>query len=200
MAFACAPAAVRCPRARGSRRYKRIQRTRRTLSPRAGRAGHGLCDRHRPLPPGWQKPSSRANACCRIPGAIFIGCGFPLMAKADLRRAAEHLREGREGGRTTSPSHDVRRMANSQNGRISHCWTGFVGMTADHLPHMGTHEGVHYAVGCNGSGVAMMSYLGYQTARKILGLQNRPCAFDSDAFPAPALYNGEPWFVPIVCG
>jgi gamma-glutamylputrescine oxidase len=84
--------------------------------------------------------------------------------------------------------------------KIAHCWTGFVGMTADHIPHMGTHEGVHYAVGCNGSGVAMMSYLGYQTARKILGLQNRPCAFDSDAFPAPPLYNGKPWFVPIVAG
>ena len=36
-----------CPRARGSRRYERIQRTRRTLSPQAGRARHGLCDRHR---------------------------------------------------------------------------------------------------------------------------------------------------------
>lgn len=84
--------------------------------------------------------------------------------------------------------------------RIAHCWTGFVGMTADHLPHMGRNQGVHYAVGCNGSGVAMMSYLGDQTARKILGRQNRPCAFDSDTFPAPALYNGKPWFVPIVSG
>lgn len=82
--------------------------------------------------------------------------------------------------------------------RIAFCWTGFVGMTADHIPHMGVHEGIHYAVGCNGSGVAMMSYLGYQTARKLLGRQNRPCAFDSDAFPSPPLYNGKPWFVPIV--
>ena len=50
---------------------------------------------------------------------------------------------------------------------ISHCWHGSVGMTYDHIPHMGTHEGVHYAVGCNGSGVAMMTYLGYQSALKI---------------------------------
>ena len=82
--------------------------------------------------------------------------------------------------------------------RIAHCWTGFVGMTADHIPHMGTRDGIHYAVGCNGSGVAMMSYLGYQTARKIMGKQNRPCAFESDSFPEPPLYNGKPWFVPIV--
>jgi gamma-glutamylputrescine oxidase len=82
--------------------------------------------------------------------------------------------------------------------RIGFCWSGNVGMSYDRLPHMGIHDGVHYAVGCNGSGVAMMSYLGLQTARKILGRQNRPCAFDSDAFPAPPLYSGSPWFIPVV--
>ena len=82
--------------------------------------------------------------------------------------------------------------------RVSHCWSGYTGMTFDHIPHMGTHEGVHYAVGCNGSGVTMMTYLGHQTALKLLGRQNRPCAFDSDAFPKPPFYSGKPWFVPIV--
>jgi glycine/D-amino acid oxidase-like deaminating enzyme len=84
--------------------------------------------------------------------------------------------------------------------RIEFCWTGFVGMTADHMPHMGVHDGIHYAVGCNGSGVAMMSYLGLQMARKLLGKQNRSCAFDTDAFPAPPFYNGKPWFIPVVAG
>jgi glycine/D-amino acid oxidase-like deaminating enzyme len=85
--------------------------------------------------------------------------------------------------------------------RIEFCWTGYIGMTADHMPHMGVHDGIHYAVGCNGSGVAMMSYLGYQTARKLLGKQNRSCAFDSDVFPTPPFYyNGKPWFVPVVAG
>jgi gamma-glutamylputrescine oxidase len=82
--------------------------------------------------------------------------------------------------------------------RIGFCWTGLVGMTADHMPHIGVHSGIHYAVGCNGSGVAMMSYLGYQVARKLLGKQNRSCAFDSEAFPAPPLYYGKPWFIPLV--
>lgn len=82
--------------------------------------------------------------------------------------------------------------------RISHCWTGNVAMTFDHVPHMGTHEGVHYAVGCNGSGVTMMTYLGHQTALKLLGRQNRPCAFDTDVFPKPPFYSGKPWFVPLV--
>lgn len=50
----------------------------------------------------------------------------------------------------------------------------------------------------NGSGVAMMTYLGYQTARKIAGKANAICAFDLPEFPDHPLYNGRPWFLPIV--
>jgi len=83
---------------------------------------------------------------------------------------------------------------------VDYCWTGNVGMTADHLPHMGTHDGVHYALGCNGSGVAMMSYLGYQTARKLLGRQNRPCAFEGAELPALPAFARGPWLVPLAAG
>jgi gamma-glutamylputrescine oxidase len=84
--------------------------------------------------------------------------------------------------------------------RLSHVWKGFVGMTFDKVPHMGTHEGVHYAMGCNGNGVAIASYLGHQTALKILGRQNRPCIFDARPFPASPLYTGVPWMVPLASG
>lgn len=83
--------------------------------------------------------------------------------------------------------------------KISHAWTGNVAFTFDELPHMGKLDGMHYALGCNGSGVAMMTYLGTQTARKIAGVANYSCAFDSEEFPDHALYNGDPrWFLPIV--
>jgi glycine/D-amino acid oxidase-like deaminating enzyme len=82
--------------------------------------------------------------------------------------------------------------------RITHAWTGNVAFTFDFLPHMGTHEGVHYALGCQGSGVAMMSYLGYQTALKLAGGANRTSAFDGLDFPTKPLYSGQPWFLPIV--
>ena len=52
--------------------------------------------------------------------------------------------------------------------RITHSWSGFVAMTVDALPHMGKEDGLHYCTGCNGSGVAMMTYLGRQVARRIL--------------------------------
>lgn len=82
--------------------------------------------------------------------------------------------------------------------RISHCWRGNVAMTRDHIPHMGTNEGIHYAVGCNGSGVAMMTYLGYRSALKMLGRENRSCAFDTDEFPTVPLASLRRWIVPTV--
>jgi hypothetical protein len=67
--------------------------------------------------------------------------------------------------------------------KITHAWTGNVAFTLDALPHMGQQDGMHYLLGCNGSGVAMMTYLGWQTARKIAGVANQPSAFDTEDFP-----------------
>jgi gamma-glutamylputrescine oxidase len=112
------------------------------------------------------------------------------------------------GGRATARELDEKRAAAGLCGKmceiwpelagvgISHCWRGNFGMTYDHIPHMGTHDGVHYAVGCNGSGVTMMTYLGHQTALKILGRQNRPCAFDVDEFAQVPLAWARSWTVP----
>ena len=84
--------------------------------------------------------------------------------------------------------------------RVTHAWSGKVAMTFDKTAHMGQREGVHFALGCNGNGVALMSYLGWRTARKLLGQENRPCAFDRPAFPTRAYYHGRPWFLPIAAG
>ncbi|MBV8777218.1 MAG: FAD-binding oxidoreductase [Alphaproteobacteria bacterium] len=82
--------------------------------------------------------------------------------------------------------------------KITHGWTGNTAFTLDALPHMGEDEGLHYALGCNGSGVAMMTYLGYQTARKIARVGNYACAFENPWFPDHPLYSGNPWFLPLV--
>jgi glycine/D-amino acid oxidase-like deaminating enzyme len=80
--------------------------------------------------------------------------------------------------------------------QITHAWTGNVAFTLDEMPHMGKFDGLHYALGCNGSGIAMMSYLGHQTARKIAGRVNRMNAFDQPDFPDHPLYSGNTWFLP----
>ncbi len=82
--------------------------------------------------------------------------------------------------------------------RITHSWSGFVAMTSDALPHMGVEEGLHYCTGCNGSGVAMMTYLGQQVARRILGRSESAYAgLNFPGVPVP-FYRGKPWFLPIV--
>ena len=82
--------------------------------------------------------------------------------------------------------------------KITHAWTGNVAFTLDEMPHMGKFDNLHYALGCNGSGIAMMTYLGQQTARKVAGKSNRVCAFDRPEFPDHPLYNGSTWFLPLV--
>jgi glycine/D-amino acid oxidase-like deaminating enzyme len=84
--------------------------------------------------------------------------------------------------------------------KVTHAWTGNVAFTLDAIPHMGRESGMHYLLGCNGSGVAMMTYMGWQTARKIAGIANYECAFDSPDFPDHPLYNGNPWFLPAIGG
>jgi glycine/D-amino acid oxidase-like deaminating enzyme len=84
--------------------------------------------------------------------------------------------------------------------KVTHAWTGNVAFTLDALPHMGQSEGLHYCLGCNGSGVAMMTYLGWQTARKIARAANYACSYDTEDFPDHPLYSGNPWFLPVVGG
>jgi len=88
------------------------------------------------------------------------------------------------------------RLPQLQGVRITHAWTGNVAFTFDEVPHMGQMDGLYYAMGCNGSGVAMMTYLGTQVARKLAGAANYACAFDTPVFPDHWAYRGNPWFVP----
>jgi len=83
--------------------------------------------------------------------------------------------------------------------RITHAWTGNVAFTFDFLPHIGVQDGIHYAAGCQGSGVAMATWLGHRAALKIAGADNEGFALDGLNFPTVPLYNGNPnWALPLV--
>lgn len=92
----------------------------------------------------------------------------------------------------------VRQFPQLAGTRIGHAWGCRVAFSFDALPHMGADDGLYYLMGCNGNGVAMMGYLGYHLARKILGGQKSACVFDQPNFPRPPLYDGRPWFLPVV--
>lgn len=76
--------------------------------------------------------------------------------------------------------------------RISHAWLGNVSFSFDFVPHLGVKDGVHYAAGCQGSGVAVMSWLGHNAALKMAGAANAPFALDGLHFPTAPLYRGDP--------
>ena len=81
---------------------------------------------------------------------------------------------------------------------ITHTWTGNIAMTRSDLPAIGQRDGIWYALGCNGSGVALMTYLGHKLALKVLGDKQGATAFDDIAFKPLPFYDGRPWFLPLM--
>jgi len=85
------------------------------------------------------------------------------------------------------------------NIEIEFAWSGKVAYPLDHLPHAGRLDGVHYAMGYCGHGVALATYLGHRMAEVIAGAGQIP-DLGSERFRALLLYNGFPWFLPLVGG
>ncbi len=81
---------------------------------------------------------------------------------------------------------------------ITHSWSGLVAYTFDHAPHSGEQDGMYYAMGYCGSGVARASYFGHKLGHKILGDGEGETAFDRLAFETRPFYTGNPWFLPAV--
>jgi glycine/D-amino acid oxidase-like deaminating enzyme len=79
--------------------------------------------------------------------------------------------------------------------RFDNVWTGKCGGTLDLYPHIGSHEGIHYAVGYCFAGVPMGTLFGQKLASRILGRKGGDSAFDRP-LPSSPLYWGNPWFVP----
>ncbi len=121
---------------------------------------------------------------------IFGGrAGFMPETPSTVRESAEILRRGM-----------LEVYPELRGVRIDYAWGGTLGFTFDLLPHAGqTPEGFHYALGCGGHGVAMLSYLGACVARRIGGetVDNPLFALPFPTAPA-GLYRGKPWFLPLV--
>jgi glycine/D-amino acid oxidase-like deaminating enzyme len=81
--------------------------------------------------------------------------------------------------------------------KVAFVWGGTLDFAFDIMPHAGQMDGMYYALGYAGHGVAMATYQGQLMARRIAG-ENPDNPFDGIPFPgAPlGLYNGKPWFLP----
>jgi glycine/D-amino acid oxidase-like deaminating enzyme len=103
-----------------------------------------------------------------------------------IRRSAEILRRGMI---------DV--YPQLRDAKIEYVWGGTLDFAFDIMPHAGQLNGMYYAVGYAGHGVAMATYQGQKMAQLIAGSEpDNP--FVGIKFPgAPlGLYNGKPWFLP----
>jgi glycine/D-amino acid oxidase-like deaminating enzyme len=83
--------------------------------------------------------------------------------------------------------------------KIEYAWSGKVAYTMDQLPHAGRLDGVHYAMGYCGHGVALATYLGNRMGNVIAGAGEIP-DLGTSRFRAIPFYNGVPWFLPLVGG
>jgi len=81
---------------------------------------------------------------------------------------------------------------------ITHAWTGFVAFTFRFLPSIGKRDGMHYVLGCSGTGVAAHTWLGDRIAGRILGANDTETAYDDIPFETRPFYNGNTWFLSAV--
>jgi glycine/D-amino acid oxidase-like deaminating enzyme len=115
---------------------------------------------------------------------------FPENAQT-IRQSAEILRRGMIGV-----------YPQLADAKIDYVWGGTLDFAFDIMPHAGQLDGMYYAVGYAGHGVAMATYQGQKIAELMAANQNKSAPpenpFVGIPFPgAPlGLYNGKPWFLP----
>jgi glycine/D-amino acid oxidase-like deaminating enzyme len=103
-----------------------------------------------------------------------------------VRKSAEILRRGM-----------IEVYPRLSDAKIDYVWGGTLDFAFDIMPHAGQLDGMYYAVGYAGHGVAMATYQGQKIAELMAG--DKPeNPFVGIPFPgAPlGLYNGKPWFLP----
>jgi glycine/D-amino acid oxidase-like deaminating enzyme len=108
-----------------------------------------------------------------------------------IHRSAEILRRGMIGV-----------YPQLRDARIDYVWGGTLDFAFDIMPHAGQMDGMYYAIGYAGHGVAMATYQGQKIAELMAsdntGSDQPENPFVGIPFPgAPlGLYNGNPWFLP----
>ena len=81
---------------------------------------------------------------------------------------------------------------------VEYAWSGQVAFALDQMPHAGRLDGLHYALGYAGHGVAMSTWLGARMGEALAGGERLPEI--ASPFRAVPCYRGSPWFLPLVGG
>ncbi len=103
-----------------------------------------------------------------------------------VRKSAEILRQGM-----------LQVFPQLINTPTEYAWGGTLSFSFDMMPHAGEHEGLYYAMGYAGHGVAFSTHLGSLMAKQMLGQPvDNPIAELTYPTAPLGLYNGKPWFLP----
>jgi glycine/D-amino acid oxidase-like deaminating enzyme len=119
---------------------------------------------------------------------LLFGGRAAFFAESDqtIRKSGELLRRGM-----------VEVFPQLRDTKVEYVWGGTLDFCFDIMPHAGHMDGIYFAVGYAGHGVAMATWQGQKMAEWIAeGKTDNP--FAEIKFPgAPlGLYNGKPWFLP----
>ncbi len=122
-------------------------------------------------------------------GRMLFGGRAAFFPETDqtVRRSAELLRQGMIGV-----------YPQLRDARLEYVWGGTLDFAFDIMPHAGQIDGMYYAVGYAGHGVAMATYQGQKIAEMMAG-DTPENPFVGIPFPGAPLgmYNGKPWFLPL---
>jgi len=121
-------------------------------------------------------------------GRMLFGGRAAFFPESDqtIRRSADLLRRGM-----------ISVYPLLRDARVEYVWGGTLDFAFDIMPHAGQIDGMYYAVGYAGHGVAMATYQGQKIAEMMAG--DKPDnPFTEIPFPGAPLnmYNGKPWFLP----
>ena len=122
-------------------------------------------------------------------GRMLFGgrAAFFPETRDSVRRSAEILRRGM-----------IEVYPQLRDTKVEYVWGGTLDFAFDIMPHAGQIDGIYYAVGYAGHGVAMATYQGQKIAEMMAG--DRPeNPFVEIPFPGLplGLYSGNPWFLPL---
>ena len=115
---------------------------------------------------------------------LLMGGRQNLSTDLDLTESARELRKT-----------VVRFFPELKDVPLTHSWTGKLGVTFDQLPHIGRIDGMWYALGYSGHGLALGTYLGNEVAGLITGDLGRS-PFAEVNHPTRWYYRQRPWFLP----
>ncbi|HEV2395565.1 MAG TPA: FAD-binding oxidoreductase [Candidatus Sulfotelmatobacter sp.] len=121
-------------------------------------------------------------------GRMLFGGRAAFFPESDqtIRRSADLLRRGM-----------ISVYPQLRDARVEYVWGGTLDFAFDIMPHAGQMDGMYYAVGYAGHGVAMATYQGQKIAEMMAGDKPENPFVGIDFPGAPfGLYNGKPWFLP----